>query len=653
MYLIIYNSENPYFPISPNEVFYSLDVSPIFKTEMKDDYLFKTNKEEFYLNQITHHLEGLKLNDIKAIIIDKELGGFGWKRATGLAGHIACSIFKKSDLERKPIVLTDWKDFSVEDDSLRNIQISNFFQTRGLYFRTYEKLFSSITDLVTGKPDYAIESEVNKFKSLSFQDLTIQQPNDNTHQSTNEWGAIRLAMNQGIDYQEMSFKWPEHLYFKYLIKSISTRNDSSSENNEIKGLFKKILLIDDNARMGWEEVVTKIFDCHVVSVESVNKLQEFLIPGKGDEYDLVLLDLYLENGKKDTSHSFEFLKEFKKNYPEVPIIVFTASNKAWNLRVIQDLGAEGMYIKESPVFIKDINYLNENHKNFVELIKYVYKKYTILSPYWNQIKFIQANGLFLGIENSTQRKLKDRIVERLKMFFGLLKKGFEQTNYDAETFFYSDYELAFMTLWSVLNEIQEAYFQKDQPNVIVTQGSTNLASQPSGNPITYLNTQYKKHYKWTIDSDVYCEYDYQLKAGVRQPLIGRSTNDYFLSSKSKSQIKLENGPLRRYVLHSTPQEISRDYEQLLFMQIAFILIKKFGTGTDERDPYIKSLNELNEIRNHLYLTHGDIMITNYYSKREQEKRNDGTHKITPDKDIKRLFELVGFLLTGTNIQIAF
>ncbi len=49
------------------------------------------------------------------------------------------------------------------------------------------------------------------------------------------------------------------------------------------------------------------------------------------------------------------------------------------------------------------------------------------------------------------------------MFYGLLKKGHEQRAYDKTTFFYSDYELAFMTLWSTLNEIQAYRYDKTSP----------------------------------------------------------------------------------------------------------------------------------------------------------------------------------------------
>jgi hypothetical protein len=95
------------------------------------------------------------------------------------------------------------------------------------------------------------------------------------------------------------------------------------------------------------------------------------------------------------------------------------------------------------------------------------------------------------------------------MFLGLLKKAFEQTEFDKNTFFYSKWELSFLTLWSTLNEIQEAYYEKTQPELVLFhKGKTysHHVGKKIKSPITYLNSSYKKHFRWTYKSDIFLDY---------------------------------------------------------------------------------------------------------------------------------------------------
>jgi hypothetical protein len=85
------------------------------------------------------------------------------------------------------------------------------------------------------------------------------------------------------------------------------------------------------------------------------------------------------------------------------------------------------------------------------------------------------------------------------MFYGLLKKGYEQSSYDKETFFYSGYKIAFMTLWSTLNDIQ-AY--------------------------RYNKTFSSSHIKWTLISDGSDYIDY------------RTTSPSFHTKKQANSLKM-------------------------------------------------------------------------------------------------------------------
>jgi DNA-binding NarL/FixJ family response regulator len=96
--------------------------------------------------------------------------------------------------------------------------------------------------------------------------------------------------------------------------------------------------------------------------------------------------LYLEKGKADSSNALSALEFIKEKSPHIPVIIFTASDKAWNLDEVLEKGADAMYIKESPLYYRSEEYSLKNYKDFTDTIRYVHEKYKVLRPYWILIK---------------------------------------------------------------------------------------------------------------------------------------------------------------------------------------------------------------------------------------------------------------------------
>lgn len=636
MYILIHNSKGS-FSIELPAAFIQVNISGIYSIKEEDDYLFKTNQEEFFLNASSRLLDDISYKEVKAVIIDKNLGGSGWSRAIGLAGHIACTDYSKCQLNKLPIILTDWNDLDIEDPSLKNTVINNIFQTEGFYFRKYESLFSIKSDKMSGLINYVIDIEVKKLKPIDIEKINISSPYDNRHQTTNEWGAMRLASNFGI-FESIKFTYPKHLYFKYLSRFIKINN--KLPDSTLHGLFKKILLIDDNADCGWIELLENVHNCSVdkrVSSTEVLAWQN-TTPEKFNQYDLIYLDLYLEKGKSDSTNALSALKFIKGNFPHIPVVIFTASDKAWNLDEVLERGADNMYIKESPLYYRNEEYSLKNYNDFTATIKHVYEKYKILRPYWIQIRKIISHGSFRAIENSP-RKLRDRIEERLRMFYGLLKKGYEQWDYDKQTFFYSDYELAFMTLWSVLNEIQEAFYDKTNISLVHSNGITyHHHPNPRKTPLS-------KKQKWVLKGTgkIFinniiafsgCEPD-------GTPKLKKPGKFDLLSDISTSDLKYDNWNAPYYSIESTGLFSTNEYIiRSLHAQIAYILLNRSSHTSTQ----LINLYKLNEIRNSMYLTHGDSFDANFYNQTEKTKRSVST--ITPNGSIKDLFDLVAYLITG-------
>ena len=535
----------------------------------------------------------------------------------------------------------------LEDPSLRDSVINNIFQTEGFYFRKYEAVFSVKSDKISGLINYAIDVEVKKLKPIEIEKINISSPYDNRHQTTNEWGAMRLASNFGI-FELIKFTYPKHLYFKYLSRFL--KKNHITPDKSLHSLFNKILLIDDNADCGWIELLEKIHNCSVdkrVSSTEVLAWQN-TTPEKFDQYDLIYLDLYLEKGKVDTTNALSALKFIKGNFPHIPVIIFTASDKAWNLDEVLEKGADAMYIKESPLYYRNEEYSLKNHKDFTVSIKYVHEKYKILRPYWKAIQGILTDNTFIHIQENGNSKFKERIKERLEMFYGLLKRGLEQTEFNELRFHFSDHELAFVTLWSILNEISEANFNKTQPNITISNSlGIQLTTHPGGSNIAYnIN-----HHKWGIkgQTDVFVEYGYNfILDSSGSPSINASGRYFKLTHEQKSCFEFSNNLFRII----PPIKTKTNFETTLFLQIAYLLERKNNLSASiNKSNFQQALVRLNEIRNHLYLTHGSDISSGFYDQTEKNKRS--THNIKPDKDIKVLFELISFMLTGkeNNVNI--
>ena len=96
---------------------------------------------------------------------------------------------------------------------------------------------------------------------------------------------------------------------------------------------------------------------------------------ESNNYDLIFLDLRMNGIQEenvistDEFSGMKILKSIKKKNRGVQVIMFTASNKAWNMKALIDAGADGYYIKESPEYAFPLKYSISNTKSFCNNIK--------------------------------------------------------------------------------------------------------------------------------------------------------------------------------------------------------------------------------------------------------------------------------------------
>ena len=296
---------------------------------------------------------------------------------------IRLSLIEKQKASLAPIILMS----GLTPEILRNSPYSTILQTKAVSFET-----PAYTPIAIN----LIEPLASKDYRPYFLDIINIRPNstEGRHSLANQWGADvlnRIVVGTETN-NELIKKARQSLYFKYTrALSLSTNDIENIINNaeplvdmphidSINASGKKILLIDDEADKGWKDVLSELLKgAEVKSIqEQVPDYESLSQEAKSEiesgNYDLIFLDLRMNGVLEENSfnpHEFsgmKILKEIKRQNKGNQVIMFTASNKAWNMKAILDAGADGYYIKESPEYAFPASYSIGNAKELCNSI---------------------------------------------------------------------------------------------------------------------------------------------------------------------------------------------------------------------------------------------------------------------------------------------
>lgn len=293
-----------------------------------------------------------------------------------LATHIRCT-FTKNQL--KPIFI-----YSVVDlkDIFNNTYI-NILKTKNIFLIDYSKI--SIKN--------ALDIEVNNFtidelpKEIKKLNLQVPTNYEDNHSIANEWAIYRWS--QAIDANNKAIEkitdiQNSNLYFKYLktIYPISHLDILDFEKLKINYKDKpKVLYVDDEAEKGWYEIFRNILNeknginFDYLDDEFNEKSSEEIIDISlkkiiEEDVDLVILDFRIhkddfENKNIEEVTGYKILKKIKEHNKGIQVIIFSATNKIWNLQALQEAGADGFNIKESPENSIDPEFTKQSIENFI------------------------------------------------------------------------------------------------------------------------------------------------------------------------------------------------------------------------------------------------------------------------------------------------
>ncbi|MGC2236457.1 MAG: response regulator, partial [Pyrinomonadaceae bacterium] len=280
-------------------------------------------------------------------------------------------------------------------------------------------------------------------------------PLDNRHSLANWWGVKQLWDVHKLATGNIAKRYPDSIYNELKnLENLQTlflygRSDTNlsffynGQKNEIKQLRRvllsrrpRILHIDDQWSQGWSEVFINMIDgqsAEKVRLDDDNHNKAFSSYQPGNQFvfdvfsnfnlenednkiqkiyenirdfinnkpekkmpEVILLDLRLFGDKEENTSAKELsgakiLNLLRKDFMGIPVIMTTASNKAWSQEKLMRLGADGYWIKECADGRSAPQDTVENYKRLLWLIdRATSDKYKFLREFDWQLKSLKS-----------------------------------------------------------------------------------------------------------------------------------------------------------------------------------------------------------------------------------------------------------------------
>ncbi len=360
-----------------------------------------------------------------------------------------------------------------------------------LYSRYFDILKTQNVELIGYNKDSFKQAIEKKIKLLHKDDIpkelkkiNLPIPNDylDPHNIANEWALYRWATSLGIRNESLNRlfnKVNTNLYFKYLktLYPIQRVNNSKKILVNLKKLNlkqrAKVLLIDDESSKGWKFIFKEIFkyvknstfnsfDNFSTTGTTADLIQEVKEKVEKEQIDIVILDFRLHQSDFITKSiteitGYKLLKEIKNINPGIQVIVFSATNKVWNLQALQKTGADGFILKESVENASLENFTELIIENFYETIELAFKKSFLKNFYESYFRIkslLEPRKNYDKAEDPLDKNFVDEVLKLLEGGNNILVKG----NLSDE-----DKILAFLMYFMVIENISNYLIDIENP----------------------------------------------------------------------------------------------------------------------------------------------------------------------------------------------
>jgi len=195
--------------------------------------------------------------------------------------------------------------------------------------------------------------------------------------------------------------------------------------------------------------------------------------------------------EKFNDEEYKIVRQIKNfdRAPYIPIVAFVETSDKNNIDKIYDIGVDLVFQKS--MFFAKLNPPEPDYDNityFVQSLNKLLIKSDVLQWFWQLSKDIIKNmneKYDSGMEVISNKNIKNRINEKIKIAFGHLKKP--HTTYDFNYDFTNE-EFAYLTYWSCLNEYIEDWI-KVKGDAVLLKGDNGIiiARRSQVNEFYYSN----------------------------------------------------------------------------------------------------------------------------------------------------------------------
>jgi CheY-like chemotaxis protein len=350
------------------------------------------------------------------------------------------------------------------------------------------------------------------YKTFLERIQVIPPANYSTHHSiSNEWSILRwgktLSLDDDADIRKIESKIGSSLYYKYLNAKypISEANKILDSELQIKNKGR-VLYIDDEAEKGWSELFSELFHdkCNLNEFDGdlgyafKGRDKQEIIDLSFEKViafnpDVVILDLRLHDddfgsiNPKEIS-GYKILEKIKEHNKGIQVIIFSATNKIWNLLELQKEGADGFILKESPELSIDPEFTKQSILNICKTVDECLE-YSFLNDFYSKYKEIKIELLPRTNPKNTEYPLDKKFVnEYLKWLqFGIDNIGKYKNKEGLVT--------SFLILFSVLENLANRIIDIDNPESVYENGETKYQHK------FRINNEYLKFFE--CNNDVY------------------------------------------------------------------------------------------------------------------------------------------------------
>lgn len=470
---------------------------------------------------------------------------------------------------------------------LRITPLAQIIITENIFYVNIAKY--SFDDIRKSLENYSIKKfNINRF----LDQININHPlNYDSHHSTdNEFALIQwsryINCYKKIPSQFLK-EFNSNLYFKYLRAKNPPLETIAYQDSFSKTIKAKILLVDDEAKKGWEVFFKSFFNNSEIEFrdsgidfknidkdEIISKVKSVI---EDFEPDIVLLDLrlhdsdFVNNITNDELTGLKILDIIKNINKGIQVIIITASNKAWNFDIAKQKGAFDFIIKdgyqETNISVNKLKSVIEIGSQRAQFLKKVSNLITKIKSLIPKNSHFQENN-----SDNNQNNLINRLKINLDIAFELLDLSYK--------ILYKDKYLAY------------SYLQL----FICIEAFANLDSGEKLNPILYEEI-YQIFLKFDENRSICICQKRKVKRG------DKIENRWFTKLKFNS----------KYELNDKENEYNRKFDTNFF--VSAILIYKYG----KENSSVKKWTDI------------------------YKKRNDVAHKGNIPKE-EEIFELLVFII---------